>query len=188
MLAILDFIFHGSVRKIARKLSLFFESVSKSSLHEWIRSFTNKIKISCKKKHRDVIAIDETVIKHQGKKFFLWGAIDAFSKELLAIHVSQYGDSIETYRLLKEAMKYCSNKPLVLRDGASWYNYAFQWTGLENKHVTFGRRNPIERFFGYVKDRSKIFYNNINTPNIKRGLYSIWLFGNMIGFYYKYLR
>jgi hypothetical protein len=35
--------------------------------------------------------------------------------------------------------------------------------GFQN-HVyqTFGLRSSVERFFGYLKDRTRVFYNNIN--------------------------
>lgn len=188
VLSVLDYIYHGSIRKIASKITVFFEPISKSSLYDWIRAFSSKITIANKRKHRDVIAIDETVIKHNGKKLYFWGAIDCDSKELLAIHVSQYRDSLETLKLLKNALKYCTNKPLVLRDGAPWYNYAFEWLKLKHEHVTFGKRNSIERFFGYVKDRTKVFCNNINTRTLKRGILSVWLLGNLIGFWYQHLR
>ena len=29
-------------------------------------------------------------------------------------------------------------------------------------HQTFGVRSSVERFFGYLKDRTRVFYNNIN--------------------------
>ena len=37
------------------------------------------------KKHRNLIAVDETVIKINGKKRFLWAAIDVESREVLAV-------------------------------------------------------------------------------------------------------
>ncbi len=29
-------------------------------------------------------------------------------------------------------------------------------------HQTFGLRSSVERFFGYLKDGTRVFYNNIN--------------------------
>jgi len=29
-------------------------------------------------------------------------------------------------------------------------------------HQTFGLRSSVELFFGYLKDRTRVFYNNIN--------------------------
>jgi transposase-like protein len=38
--------------------------------------------------------------------------------------------------------------------GKAWYKIRYQ---------RFGLRNPVERFFGYIKQRTRRFHNNINT-------------------------
>ncbi|MEM5866623.1 MAG: hypothetical protein QXG39_01745 [Candidatus Aenigmatarchaeota archaeon] len=40
--------------------------------------------------------------------------------------------------------------------------------GIEYIHETFRNRNKIERWFMKLKDRTKRFYNNINSKNVKR--------------------
>jgi len=39
--------------------------------------------------------------------------------------------------------------------------------GIEYFHETFGERNRIERWFRKLKERTKRFYNNINTKTVK---------------------
>ena len=39
--------------------------------------------------------------------------------------------------------------------------------GLEYRYQRFGLRNIVERFFGYLKERTRRFYNNINTWRIQ---------------------
>ena len=39
------------------------------------------------------------------------------------------------------------------------------WTKV--RYQRFGMRNAVERFFGYIKQRTRRFYNNINTWSIK---------------------
>jgi transposase-like protein len=34
-------------------------------------------------------------------------------------------------------------------------------------HETFGNRNKIERWFREMKERTKRFYNNVNSKNLK---------------------
>ncbi|MET1124302.1 MAG: hypothetical protein ABWW66_03425, partial [Archaeoglobaceae archaeon] len=41
--------------------------VSKSSVHRWIKKFEEKLPISAEKKQRNLIAIDETVVKAKKK-------------------------------------------------------------------------------------------------------------------------
>jgi transposase-like protein len=39
--------------------------------------------------------------------------------------------------------------------------------GITHFHEAFGERNRIERWFREVKDRTKRFYNNINSKKLK---------------------
>ena len=72
-----------------------------------------------------------------------------------------------TLHFTKEILEYYSNTPVFLVDGGPWYKEVFDRLGLPYIHVTFGKRNPIERLFGYLKHRTKIFFNNINM-NFKK--------------------
>jgi transposase-like protein len=38
--------------------------------------------------------------------------------------------------------------------------------GTKVRYQRFGIRNRVERFFGYIKQRTRRFYNNINTWSI----------------------
>jgi transposase-like protein len=68
-------------------------------------------------------------------------------------------------KFLRMVMDRCLNKPLV--DRGPWYRWALERLGLKYQHQTFGIRNSVERFFGYIKQRTRRFYNNINTWSIK---------------------
>jgi len=39
--------------------------------------------------------------------------------------------------------------------------------GLRYRYQRLGLRNAVERFFGHLKQRTRRFYNNINTWSIK---------------------
>ncbi|MFQ6134858.1 MAG: integrase core domain-containing protein [Nitrososphaerales archaeon] len=58
--------------------------------------------------------------------------------------------------------------------------------GLKWEHVTFGRRNPIERFFRTLKERTKVFYNNI--PARVHKLVNVRLFLELFMLWYNHLR
>ncbi|PUA33016.1 MAG: hypothetical protein B9J98_02760 [Candidatus Terraquivivens tikiterensis] len=68
---------------------------------------------------------------------------------------------------LKKVLKVCENKPVIVVDRGPWYPYALKRLGLGYFHETFGERNRIERWFKKLKERTKRFYNNINTKSIK---------------------
>ena len=71
------------------------------------------------KKERRLVAIDETVIKLEDKRIYIWVAIDVDTKECLA--VSKGRSRIEVYTFLKQMLKYCKNKPEIVVDRAPWY-------------------------------------------------------------------
>jgi len=62
---------------------------------------------------------------------------------------------------VRDVLKLCDNKPLFVVDKAPWYGWVFERLGLRYKHETFGMRNKVERVFGYLKQRSVLFYHNI---------------------------
>jgi putative transposase len=39
--------------------------------------------------------------------------------------------------------------------------------GITYIHETFGNRNRIERWFREMKNRTKMFYNNVNSKRLK---------------------
>ena len=52
--------------------------------------------------------------------------------------------------------------------GVHGYPWALRRLGLNYVHETFSNRNSIERWFRELKDRTKRFYNNINTKTVKK--------------------
>jgi len=54
----------------------------------------------------------------------------------------------------------CFNKPLIIVDRSPWYRWALDRLGLKYQYQRFGIRNAVERFFGYLKHRTRRFYNN----------------------------
>jgi transposase-like protein len=61
----------------------------------------------------------------------------------------------------------CLNKPLVIVDRGPYYRWVLERLGLKYRYQRFGLRNAVGRFFGYLKQRTRRFYNNINTWSIK---------------------
>jgi transposase-like protein len=49
-------------------------------------------------------------------------------------------------------LRSCDGKPIVVVDRGRW---------------SFGNRNKIERWFREVKDRTKRFYDNVNSKTLK---------------------
>jgi putative transposase len=52
-------------------------------------------------------------------------------------------------------------------DRGPWYRWALERLGITYFHETFGNRDRIERLFRELKERTKRFYNNVNSKNLK---------------------
>jgi len=125
--------------------------VSHVSVWCWIQKIEG-IRIDVKPKHRGMVAIDEMKLKEAGHHFYVWAAIDVKTKELLAIRASWQRSILDADLFLKQVLKACVNKPLILVDRGPWYPQALYNHGLRWRHQTFGLRNTIERWFRTLKD------------------------------------
>lgn len=185
--SLIDYIFHRSYRKVARKLSAFYVPITKSSIQRYVKKFQSRVRVSIQPKERTMIAVDETVVKINGKRCFIWAAVDIFSKELIAFDVSRGRSSLDSLVFLARVKARCKGElPIVLVDKGPWYPESLSRLGFDYMHYTFSIRNAVERFFGLVKDRTRLFYNNINNCN--DGTTTLIEFMRMFAYWYKELR
>jgi transposase-like protein len=64
-------------------------------------------------------------------------------------------------------LRSCDGKPVIIVDKGPWYRWALERLGMTYFHETFGNRNKIERWFREMKERTKRFYNNVNSKTLK---------------------
>jgi transposase-like protein len=102
-----------------------------------------------------------------GLRAYVWSTIDVDSSEMLAIYASWSRNTLIAMRFLRMVLGRCVNKPLIIVDRGPWYRWALERLGLKYRYQRFGLRNAVERFFGYLKQRTKRFYNNINSWRIQ---------------------
>jgi len=133
----LDYMFHGSCRKVSMVLSLSLEPISKSAVH-YLAKRASSVKVAREPRYRRCMAVDEAKLCVKKSYVYVWSAVDVDSKKLLALEAS-YG------RSSLNALKMCTNKPLVK---GPWYRWAFE----SIRHDRFGIRNRVERFFRYLKE------------------------------------
>jgi putative transposase len=132
-------------------------NASRESVRKWFHRFS-KI-FSVEKKFRNTIAVDETVVKMHGLRAYVWSAVDVDSGEILAIYASRGRNILIALKFLRMVMDRCINKPLVIVDRGPWYRWALERLGLKYRYQRFGLRNAVEGFFGYLKQRTRRFYN-----------------------------
>jgi len=117
------------------------------------------------------VAVDETKLKLGGEQLYVWAAIDVKTREVLACRVSWTRSIMQAEAFLRKTLEACSPKPIILVDKGPWYPEALRSLELKWRHATFGLRNRIERWFGFLKARTKRFYNNFphksTTQSIK---------------------
>ena len=117
ILGIVTYIQTSSVRKTARILSE-LHSVSKTSVWNWIKKFEEKLPITTEKKKRNLITIDETVVKARRKKYYIYAAIDVEENELILMRVYTTRNNLTTKSFVKEVLEYYENKPKFIIDKA----------------------------------------------------------------------
>ena len=137
-------------------------TASRESVRKWFHRFS-KI-FSVEGRFRGAVAVDETVVKMHGLiRAYVWSAVDVDSGEILAIYASRSRNMLIAIKFMRMVLDRCLNKPLVIVDRGPWYRWALERLGLKYRYQRFGLRNAVERFFGYLKQRTRRFYNNINT-------------------------
>ncbi len=134
--------------------------------------------ISTEKKKRNLIAIDETVVKANKKRYYVYLAVDVERNELILMKVYPTRNWLVTRSFIKEVLKYCENKPKFVIDKAPWLIKALIWN---SSTKGFGKRSLVESVF---KQRIKIFFRSITRNPIK-----CWnLFCKLFMWYYNHLR
>ena len=171
-----------SYRQVAEILE-----ISHTTVWETVQKLAKTIyqpKLLAVKKQRNFIAVDETGIKINGEKKYLWAAIDVESREVLAVWITVTRNYWIARDFLLVVLKSCEGRPVFLVDRAKWYKSAFKSLGLDFVHITFGPRNSVERWFRTVKERTKRFWNNFRSNDWRKVHRFVFLFA----FWYNFAR
>ena len=108
--SIATYIQTSPVRRTARILSE-IHPVSKSSVHRWIKKFEERLPIITERKQRNLIAIDETVVKANRRRYYVYAVIDVERNELILMRVYTTRNYLTAKSFVKEVLDYCENKP-----------------------------------------------------------------------------
>ncbi len=76
--------------------------------------------IATERKRRKLIAIDETVVKANKKRYYVYSAVDVERNELILMRVYPTRNWLVTRSFIKEVLKYCENRPKFVVDRAPW--------------------------------------------------------------------
>ena len=174
-----------SLRALARKFH-----VCKESVRQWILKFEEAFarKKLARKKERDVILLDETKVKRNGKMAYVSVCLDLERREVVSSLASRSISSLSTILVVRQALKSCRSTPIVITDHAPWYKYAFQSLGLCNIQRTFSFRNYIERWYRTFKQRTRRFYNNFPIRDPSHAIERIDRFLHLFAYWYNHMR
>lgn len=135
ILGIAIYIQTSSVRRTARILSELHPAL-KTSVWNWIKKFEEKLPTT-ERKQKNLIALDETVVKARKKKYYVYSAVDVERNELVLMRVYPTRNYLTTKSFIKEVLNYCENKPRFIVDKAPWLINALRSLGLEFEHQSF---------------------------------------------------
>jgi transposase-like protein len=85
----------------------------------------------------------------------------------LVLYASRGRGIPNAIKILRKVFDSCEGKPVIAVDRGPWYRWAFERLGIIYFQETFGNRNKIERWFREVKDRTKRFYNIVNSKKLE---------------------
>ncbi len=125
-----------SLRKTARVLSELYP-VSRSAVWRWVKKVEVKMPIATEKKQRDIVLIDETVVKSKGLQYYVYSAIDKKRNEVILMRVYTTRNYLTSKSFIKETLGLCENKPKFIVDRAPWLKDALEALNLDFEHETF---------------------------------------------------
>ena len=144
---------------------------AKSTIHNWVQKADLE---PIDGRDPDKVALDETVVKVNGERFWLYAAVDPETNEILHIGLYSARTAVATKLFLRELQKKHSiDDAEFFVDGAPWLHAGLFELGMHFRHETHGDRNPVERVFQEIKRRTDQFYNNF--PNAEPETVESWL-------------
>ncbi len=126
----------SSLRKTARVLSE-IHPVSKTAVWRWIKKVESKLPNPTEKKQRDLVLIEETVVKGNGLNYYIYSAVDKERNEIILMRVYPSRNYLTSKSFIKETLELCENIPKFIIDKGPWLKSALQSLNLEFEHETF---------------------------------------------------
>jgi transposase-like protein len=123
---------------------------ARSTVHNWVQKSDLVPEAG---RDPDKIALDETVVKINGERFWLYAAVEPETSVILYVELYPARNLATTKMFLRElAEKHDVDEAEFLVDGAPWLQAGLFELGMHFRHETFGERNPVESIFQEIKD------------------------------------
>ena len=149
-----------SLREVSTFLERFGIDRSHVAVHNWVHK-ADLQPISTVS--ADQLAVDEKTIRLHGQKFWLYGAVDSHTNEIL--HLSRYPTATkQTTRwfLTEIHRRYQLDDVEFLVDDADYLGPVLAEDGYRFRVIPHGNRNAIERVFLEIERRTSSFANSFS--------------------------
>jgi len=138
-------------------LEIFGVERARSTVHNWVHKSDLQPQTGQSPDH---VAVDETVIRLDDEKYWLYAAVDPESNELLHTKLETTTNSALAHAFFHELReKHDIDDAVFLIDGSASLKDACNRHGLDFRYERAGNRNSVERVFREVKRRTSSFSN-----------------------------
>ena len=138
-------------------LEVFSVTRARSTVHNWVHKAELRSESGRTPGH---VAVDETVIRLDDERYWLYAAVDPDSNELLHTKLEPTRNNALAHGFSAELREqHHVDDATFLLDGATPLHEACRRHGLDFRYERHGNRNAIERVFREVKRRTSSFSN-----------------------------
>lgn len=138
---------------------------SRTAIHDWVHKADLQ---PAPDTTPNQIAVDETVIRVNGHREWLYAAVDPKTNKLLHVRLFQTRTTERTLLFLRELQdRVPVEQATFLVDGAHFLKAALNRLGLRFQVCRHGNRNAVERVFREVKRRTSSFANTFRNAKLK---------------------
>ncbi len=142
-------------------LEIFGVKRARSTVHNWVHKADLQPEPDQTPDH---VAVDETVIRLNDEKYWLYAAVDPEANELLYTWLEPTTNSIIAQTFFAELReKHDVNDAVFLIDGSHSLKDACRRHSLDFRYEKHGNRNSVERVFREIKRRTTSFSNCFNN-------------------------
>jgi transposase-like protein len=137
---------------------------SRTAIHNWVQKADVQPESDAEPNH---IAVDETVIRVNDERHWLYAAVDPTTNKILHVRLFQTRTTQLTLLFLRELQqKQQVEQATFLIDGATHLASALDRLGLDFRYEKRGNRNSVERVFREVKRRTSSFANTFSNASL----------------------
>jgi transposase-like protein len=150
-----------SLRNVSTFLGELGIDRSHVAIHNWVHSAQLQPASSVS---ADQLAVDEKVIRLHGQQFWLDGAVDPHTNEIVALSLFPTTDHVTTRWFLDDLQQQCRLRDVtILVDGADHLIEVLEEDGYDYRYEPHGDRNGAKRVFCEVERRTSSFANSFSN-------------------------